>query len=111
MKFLRIFGFGEQRILAKNHSVTGTVTLVQRSYIYVIKKPIRLYLNDSNTQYSHIITFHYWVNSVQYTGKRLITPYFRCPQKGEKIEIFYDPEKPEKYACYAFGPASKPIGW
>ena len=23
----------------------------------------------------------------------------------------YDPEKPENYACYAFGPAVKPIGW
>ena len=29
---------------------------------------------------------------------------------GEQIEIFYDPEKPERYACYAFGPAVKPIG-
>ena len=110
MKFLLVFGFGEKQILAKNHSVAATVTMVQRSYIYVIKKPVRLYLNENNTRYSHFITFRYEVNSVQYTGKRFIMPYFRCPQKGEQIEIFYDPEKPERYACYAFGPAVKPIG-
>lgn len=111
MNFFRIFGFGEKKIFAKNHSVSGTITLVQRSYIYVIKKPVRLYLNNSNTLYSHFITFHYAVNSVQYTGKRFISPHFRCPQKGSKIEVFYDPDKPENYACYAFGPAAKPIGW
>ena len=35
----------------------------------------------------------------------------RLPRKGDEIDIYYDPKKPEKYACYAFGPAEKPIGW
>lgn len=111
MKLFRIFGIGEDKILAKNHSVSGTVTMVQKSYLYVIKKPVRLSISDNNTLYSHFITFRYVVDSVPYIGKRFITPYFRCPQKGEKIEVFYDPEKPENYACYAFGPAVRPIGW
>lgn len=111
MKLFCRFGIGEKRILAKGCYVTATVTMVQKSYLYVIKKPVRLYLNDSNTMYSHFITFRYVVDSVVYTGKRFITPYFRCPQKGEQIEIYYDPDKPENYACYAFGPATTPIGW
>ena len=37
--------------------------------------------------------------------------YYRCPQKGEQIDIYYDPEKPENYDFYAFGPATRPIGW
>lgn len=111
MKLFRIFGIGEDNILAQNHSVPGTVTMVQKSYLYVIKKPVRLYISDSNTLYSHFITFRYVVGGQIYTGKRFITPHYRCPQKGEKIEVFYDPEKPENYACYAFGPATRPIGW
>lgn len=111
MKLLRIFGIGEDKILAKDSHVTGTVTMVQRSYLYVVKKPVRLNINDRNTLYSHFITFRYVVDSIPYTGKRFISPNFRCPQKGERIEVYYDPEKPENYACYAFGPAVRPIGW
>lgn len=111
MKYMRVFGIGEDKILTKGCHVTGIVTMVQRSYLYVVKKPVRLYINDSNTLYSHFITFRYVVDSVSYTGKRFISLNYRCPQKGERIEVYYDPEKPEDYACYAFGPASRPIGW
>lgn len=111
MKLFRIFSIGADRILAKNHSVEGTVTMVQRSGIHVVKKPVRLYLNDTNTIFSHFITFRYSVNSIPYTGKLFVDLSYRCPQKGETIEVFYDPEKPENYACYAFGPAGSPIGW
>ena len=111
MKLLRIFGIGARRILAKDCSVEGIVTMVQKSYLYVIKKPVRLWINDSNTIYSHYITFRYVVDSIPYTGKLFISPNYRCPQKGDKIPVYYDPEKPENYACYAFGPAVRPIGW
>ena len=111
MKLMRVFGFGSDRILAKNCSTDGMVTMVQKSYLYVVKKPIRLYINDNNTLYSHFITFRYVVDSVLYTGKLFISPKYRCPEKGEKISVYYDPEKPENYACYAFGPAVRPIGW
>lgn len=111
MNILLIFHIGSRRILAKNHSVTGTVTGVQRSVIHTVKKPVRLYLNESNTIFSHFITFRYTVDAVDYTGKLFIDLCYRCPQKGESIEVYYDPEKPENYACYAFGPAGNPIGW
>ena len=111
MNLLSTFGIGANRILAKNVSTTASVTMVQKSYLYVIKKPVRLYISDSNTLYSHFITFRYTVEGILYTGKLFVTPYHRCPQKGEKLEIYYDPENPKKYAFYAFPPASKPMGW
>lgn len=111
MKLFRIFGIGADRILAKGCRVKGRVTMVQKSYLYVVKKPIRLYINDSNTIYSHFITFTYTVDSIPYNGKLFVSLNYRCPQKGEQIDVYYDPDKPENYACYAFGPASRPIGW
>lgn len=111
MKLLRMFSIGADRILAKGQSVPGKVTMVQKSYLYVVKKPVRLYINDSNTMYSHFIFFTYTVDNVPYTGKLFVPLQYRCPQKCEQIEVFYDPEKPQNYALYSFGPAVKPIGW
>lgn len=104
MNILRIFGIGSRPILAKGYSVQGVVTNVQQSVLHTIKKPIRVYLHEGNTIFSHYITFDYCVNGQQYTGKLFIDLRYRCPQKSEKIEIFYDPRKPQNYACYAFGP-------
>ena len=111
MNLLRIFGLWEQEILEKNCCTKGTVTMVQTSFLHVVKKPVRIAINPNNTIFSHFITFVYTVDGVTYKGKRYIDLNYRCPQKGEEIDIYYDPEKPEKYACYAFGPAVKPIGW
>ena len=111
MNFLRIFGIFEQDIFAKNCRTTGTVTLVQTSFLHVVKKPIRIGINPNNTIFSHFITFTYTVDGVSYKGKRFVDLYYRCPQKGEQIDVFYDPEKPENYACYAFGPNLQLNGW
>ena len=111
MNLLRIFGLWNHEILAKKRSTKGTVTKVQTSFIHVRKKPVRLSLNPSNTIYSHFISFTYTVDGVVYSGKLYVDLYYRCPQKGEQIEVYYDPEKPQKYACYGFGPAAEPIGW
>lgn len=111
MKLLRIFSIGADHILAKGCCVKGRVKTVQKSYLYVVKKPVRLVPNDRNTLYSHFITFTYTVDSIPYTGKLFVSLNYRCPQKGEQIDVYYDPEKPENYACYAFGPAVRPIGW
>ena len=111
MKLFRIFSIGADRILKKGCSVKGTVTMARNSAILVVKKPVRLVVNESNTLYSHIITFRYTVDAVEYTGKLFVPVQYRCPQKGEQIEVFYDPDKPQNYALYAFGPASRPIGW
>lgn len=111
MKFLSTFGIGAERILKKNHSVSAVVSLVRDSYLYVIKKPVRIGITPENTLVSHFIHFTYTVDGTPYEGVLFITPYYRCPQKGETITVYYDPEKPSNYACYAFGPAAKPIGW
>lgn len=111
MQFLRTFHIGANRILNQNCSVQGQVTLVQKSYLYVIKKPIRLYVNDRNTLFSHYITFQYTVGHQTYQGKLFLNPYLRCPQMGEKITVYYDPEKPQNYACRLFERADKSIGW
>ncbi len=111
MKLLRMFSIGADRILAKNCCVPGRVTLVQKSYLYVVKKPVRLYPNERNTLYSHWITFAYTVEDTSYTGKLFVSPFYRCPQKEETINIYYDPAHPEDYACYAFGSAVRPAGW
>lgn len=111
MSFFRVFGIGSGKILAKGCSTKAIVTMVQNSYIHVVKKPVRLYVNERNTIYSHYITFRYIVNETVYTGKLYIDLRYRCPQKGEEIQVYYDPEDPAKYACYAFGPGVNPIGW
>lgn len=106
-----MFHIGSDKILAKNCHVKGRVTLMHKSCLYVVKKPVRLVLNDSNTLYSHWIRFTYTVDNIPYTGKLFIPCQYRSPQKGEIIDVYYDPEKPENYACYAFGPLDRPIGW
>ena len=103
MKLLRMFGIGAKKILEKGCCVKGTVTMVQDSYLYVVKKPVRIGINANNTALSHFVTFSYTVEGIAYSGKIFVTPYDRCPVKGERIDVYYDPEKPENYACYSFG--------
>ena len=111
MQFFSWFHIGAGKILAGGHSVTTRVEAVGRSYLYVVKKPVRLYVHDRNTMTSHWIHFHYTVNGIRYPGRLWISLRYRCPQKGEQIQVFYDPENPERYACYPFGPNPNPIGW
>lgn len=111
MNFFRVFSIGADKILAKQCHTTGTVTAVGNSYIHVVKKPLRLYPNDHNTMYSHYIFFTYTVDNIPYKGKLYVDLAYRCPQKGEQIDVYYDPENPQNYAFYSFGPNSKLIGW
>ena len=103
MKLLLMFGIGAKKILAKGCCVKGTVTMVQDSYLYVVKKPVRIGINANNTALSHFVTFTYTVEGIAYAGKIFVTPYDRCHVKGEHIDVYYDPENPEIYACYSFG--------
>ncbi len=111
MNLFRVFSIGADRILGKGCCVKGTVTHVGKSYLHVVKKPVRLYPNETNTLYSHFIIFEYSVDNISYKGKLYVDLRYRCPQKWEKIDVYYDPADPRQYACYAFGPAAKPIGW
>jgi hypothetical protein len=103
MKLFHIFGIGSKKILEQGYCVKGTVTTVQNSYIYVVKKPVRIGNNGNNSAISHFVCFTYTVEGIAYTGKLFVSPYYNCPVKGEQITVFYDPDKPENYACYSFG--------
>ena len=111
MKLLSVLGIGSKKILEKGCCTKGTVTGVSKSYLYVVKKPVRLYVSDSNTLFSHYIFFTYTVDNIPYKGKLYVDLNYRCPQKGETVEVFYDPENPAHYAFYSFGPNPNPLGW
>jgi hypothetical protein len=111
MNILRVFGIGGKKILTKDRCVKGKVTAVRNSIIHVVKKPVRIGINESNTLFSHYIFFTYTVDNIPYKGKLYVDVNFRCPQKDEEIEVYYDPEDPSQYAFYSFGPSTKPIGW
>ena len=85
--------------------------MVRKSRIYVVKKPVRIFITEENTMFSHWIRFTYHVNGISYTGTRWVSLRYRCPEKNEQIDVYYDPEKPANYACYAFGPNTRLIGW
>ena len=111
MNPLYVFSIGAKKVLAKNCSVDGTVTAVGNSYVHVVKKPVRLSINESNTMFSHYIFFTYTVDNTPYKGKLYVDLRYRCPQVGEKLEVFYDPENPAHYAFYHFGPNPNPLRW
>ena len=111
MNLLCVFGIGSRKILAKNRMTAGIVTGVGISCLHVVKKPVRLYPNERNTMYSHYIHFTYTVDSIPHKGKLYVDLRYRCPQKGEQIEVYYDPDDPRRYAFYSFGPNPDPIGW
>lgn len=102
MDIFRLFGIGEGKIMAQGSLISGTVADVSRSYLYVIKKPVRLYLSEENTRFSHYLTFTYTVEGTRYTGKRWVSCRYRCPHVGEQIDLFYDPKDPKRWACAPF---------
>lgn len=102
MTLLPLFGLGRKGILEKDCHVPGTVIAVSCWWRKVNTKPVRLFPGDGAI-YPSIIAFTYQVGSVSYEGKRYISLGYRVPQKGEIISIYYDPEDPKRYACYAFG--------
>lgn len=96
MRILRLFGFGSKAILAENHAVQGVVIDVKKCWwIKVNTKPVRAHLFDG-ALFPHIITYRYAVSGQEYTGKRFIGVYTRCPQQGERIPVYYSEENPDK---------------
>ena len=106
MNLFRLFGIGADKIMTYNCSVRGTVSNVSRCWWLTINtKPVRRFSGDGAV-YPHIITFDYRVHGTSYSGKLYIPIRYCVPEKGETIEVFYDPEDPGNYACYAFGPGN-----
>jgi hypothetical protein len=48
--------------------------------------------------FPHIVHFTYTVRGKIYCGKRYVNWNKICPQKGEKLTVYYEKENPAKYA-------------
>jgi len=98
MRILQLFGLGNKAILAQNHTVQGIVTDVKKCWwIKVNTKPVRMHAFDG-ALFPHIITYRYVVCGREYTGKRFIGVYTRCPQQGEHLPVYYREERPDQSA-------------
>ena len=103
MNIFRFFGIGAHRILDSGCHVPGIVTNVERCWwLSVKKRAARLYTSSRNTAYAHKVTFSYTVDTIPHQGSLFVGLHYRCPQNGETIEVYYDPEDPKQYACYPF---------
>ena len=95
--FLRMFGIGTTAAMA-GWQTEGTVTEVKTCYWFKVNiKPIRTHMGDGAV-FPHIFHFTYKAEGKAYTGKRYVHYNRRCPVKGEKITVHYEPQAPEKFA-------------
>ena len=81
------------------------VAILQR-WLKVNTKPVRRNMFDG-ALFPHIIHFTYCVNEQTYTGKRYVNWNKQCPMKGEKITVYYEPDRPDKYAVIVSTPLDK----
>ena len=103
---LRMFGIGAGNAFAGGKT-EGTVTEVRTCYWFRVNtKPVRRYSGDGAV-YPHIIHFTYCVNEQTHTGKRYVNWNKQCPMKGEKITVYYEPDRPDKYAVIVSTPLDK----
>lgn len=96
MRF-RMFGIGVTNAIA-GEQAEGVVTAVKTCWwLKVNTKPVRKNMFDGAV-FPHIIHFTYTVNNHTYFGKRYVNWNKRCPEKGEKLTVYYEKENPAKYA-------------
>ena len=94
---LRIFGIGMTKALT-GAQTEGVVTRVDTCWwLKVNTKAVRVHMGDG-AQFPHIIHFTYTVEGQTYQGKRYVNWNKRCPQKDEKLMVWYEKEKPANYA-------------
>ena len=104
--FLIMFGIGVSNAIA-GEQTEGTVIDVKPCWwLKVNTKPVRRDLFDGAV-FPHIIHFTYCVNGQTYTGKRYVNWNKHCPIKGEKITVYYETNKPDKYAVIISAPLDK----
>lgn len=95
---LNLFAVGSQRIRSENYKAEGRVISIQNCrWMKVNKKPIRAHALDG-AEFPHVIRFVYRVNGVEYKGSKWIDHCSRCPRENEEIAVYYDKNKPQKYA-------------
>ena len=106
--FLRMFGIGVSNAIA-GEQTEGTVIDVKPCWwLKVNTKPVRRNMFDSAV-FPHIIHFTYCVNGQTYTGKRYVNWNKHCPIEGEKITVYYEADRPDKYAVIISTPLGKQL--
>ncbi len=94
------FSLGARRILDLEKCTAGLVTEVKTCWwLRVNTAPIR---SMTGSRYPHIVRFSYNVNGREYSGSRFLNWQNNPPSEGRKFRLFYDPEKPERYAIPTF---------
>ncbi len=97
MMGLRMFGIGVTDAIA-GEQTEGVVFDVKTCWwLKVNTKLVRRNMFDG-AMFPHIIHFTYTVNDQIYQGKRYVNWNKRCPQKGEKLTVYYEKENPAKFA-------------
>ena len=101
-----MFGIGVNLAIAGQQTV-GIVTDVKTCWwLKVNAKPVRRNMFDG-ALFPHIIHFTYCVNGLTYTGKRYVNWNKNCPLKGEKITVYYETARPDRYAVIISSPVMK----
>ena len=94
---LKMLGVGATNAIA-GEQTEGVVEAVKTCWwIKINTKPVRRHMMDGAV-FPHMIHFAYTVESQTYRGKRYVRYYKRCPEKGEKLTVYYEREKPANYA-------------
>ena len=101
-----MFGIGVNLAIAGQQTV-GVVTDVKTCWwLKVNTKPVRRNMFDG-ALFPHIIHFTYCENGLTYTGKRYVNWNKNCPLKGEKITVYYETARPDRYAVIISSPLIK----
>ncbi len=94
---LRIFGIGVTNAIAGKQT-EGVITQVKTCWwLKINTKPVRKNMFDGAV-FPHIIYFTYNVDGQAYRGKRYVNWNKRCPEKREKLTVYYEKKNPGKYA-------------
>ena len=98
MSVAGFFGIGSKRIRAQGSSVTGRVIDVKTCWwLKINTKPVRKHAMDGAI-FPHVIRICYSVDGVEYTGSKWLGPYVECPRIAAAVPVYYDREKPTRYA-------------
>ena len=86
------------RIISENRKTFAEVSQIKTCWwIKINTKAVRHHSLDG-ARFPHIIYFKYHFNGVDYQGRSCVSYYLRCPNIGDTITVFVDPQKPTQYA-------------